>query len=584
MGRISRKLAALAVVLIAVPVVSTLGSSTARACSCAAVDPVDAVAMADVVFTGTVVSNEGSDNEPVWSFEVDGVVKGAVSSVEVVAGEDWAGGCGTDFSRFNESVVVYAARNGDRLQAMGCMPSPTADAFAAQLAAVSKPTGTGPPAAVMVGTYGSSDVAVLDEAGRTIGRSHLGLAGGAVAHCAGTSLVAVVPTDQSDSMSIVDLATMTVLEQRPLRSGFVSVTGDGVECFDGGRLVVSSAGYGPNEGSIVVAATSSEDGVPSDVRRTLDGVSRAVIHPAGTVMLLPTSVNDPIRVLGAEALEPLDVDVVLPAGASTIDGALSPDGSRLAVLATLSGQAVQFDTGATHVIVLDVVDGIPISDGVEVLPLIEPGDDIESASGAAKWIRWADADTWFIESETVSTKKGQFIGTDGVTLLGPTDIGWGWGLVPLDGSMLRVRNGGLEIVGRDGAAVDGGPAPPSEYVDRTLALDGLVDAPTFDVLTMNTDALSIRPVDSVEVGTDTTPSESSALAPAESEPMLDTNSQPSPAEPDQTGGSTPNDEGGGSWPWLLGAGLLAGALLIGSVALSRRRRALSLVGREPTIV
>ena len=148
MGRIARTLA---VTLIAVPVVSTLGSSTARACSCAAVDPVDAVAMADVVFTGTMVSNEGSDNEPVWRFEVNGVVKGTVSSVELVTGEDWAGGCGTDFSRFNDSVVVYAARNGDRLQTMGCMPSPTADAFAAHLGAVSKPTGTGPPAAVMVG-------------------------------------------------------------------------------------------------------------------------------------------------------------------------------------------------------------------------------------------------------------------------------------------------------------------------------------------------------------------------------------------------------------------------------------------------
>ena len=145
MGRIARTLA---VTLIAVPVVSTLGSSTARACSCAAVE---AVAMADVVFTGTMVSNEGSDNEPVWRFEVNGVVKGTVSSVELVTGEDWAGGCGTDFSRFNDSVVVYAARNGDRLQTMGCMPSPTADAFAAHLAAVSKPTGTGPPAAVMVG-------------------------------------------------------------------------------------------------------------------------------------------------------------------------------------------------------------------------------------------------------------------------------------------------------------------------------------------------------------------------------------------------------------------------------------------------
>lgn len=218
------------------------------------------------------------------------------------------------------------------------------------------------------------------------------------------------------------------------------------------------------------------------------------------------------------------------------------------------------------------------------MPLNEPGDDIESASGAAKWIRWADADTWFIESETASTKKGQFIGTDGVTLLAPTDIGWGWGLVPLDGGMLRVRNGGLEIVGRGGVAVDGDPAAPRDYVDRILALDGLVDAPPFDVPTMNNDALSIRPVESVDVGTQTTPSESSAPAPAEPESTLDTNSQTSEAEPDQTGASTSNGDGGGSWPWLVGAGLLVGALLIASAALFRRRRAASLLRREPTIV
>ena len=273
MGRITRKMAVLAVSLVAVPVVSMFGGSTARACSCASIDPVDAVAIAEVVFTGTVVSNQGSENEPVWEFAVDGVVKGEVSSVEVVTGEDWAVGCGTDFGRFNHAIVVYAAANGDRLRALGCMPTPSAEAFAAQLAAVSEPTGSGQPAAVMVGTYGSSDIAVLDADGRTIGRNSLGLAGGAVAHCHGTSLAAVISTDQSEPLSIVDLASMAVVEQRPLRVGFVSVTGDRVECFDGGRLVVASAGHGPNEGSVVVAASSSGEGSPSEVRRTLEGVA-----------------------------------------------------------------------------------------------------------------------------------------------------------------------------------------------------------------------------------------------------------------------------------------------------------------------
>lgn len=582
MGRTSRKLAVLAASLIAVPVVSMIGASTVSACSCVAVDPLDAVAKAEIVFTGTAVSNDGTEYEPVWTFEVDGVIKGEVSPVEVVTGEDWGIGCGTDFSRFNHSIVVYAAANGDRLQAIGCMPTPTADAFADQLAAVSEPAGSGPPAAVMVGTYGSSDIAVLDAAGRTIGRHHLGLAGRAVAHCAGTSLAAVISTDRSKPLSIVDLESMAVVEQRPLRSGYVSVTGDRVECFDGGRLVVASAGYGPNEGSVVVAASSSRDASPAEVRRTLEGVSRAVIHPAGTVLLLPTTIGDPLRVLDAESLELTEIEVRLPDGASTLDGDLSPDGSRLAVLATLSGQPVQWGTGATHVIVLDVVDGIPISDGVEVVPLNDASDDIERSNDAAKWIRWVDADTWFIESETASTKKGQFVRTDGSTLLASTDIGWGWGLVPLDGGVLRVRNGGLEIVGRDGVAVDGDPAPPSDYVDRILAIDALVGAPTFGVPMMTTDALAIKAVEPVEVSETPPPPESSTLAPEEPATALDSSGQdPTAAEPEQAVTSASNGGGRDPWPALRGAGLLVGALLIGGVALSRRRRASSVASREP---
>ena len=309
-----------------------------------------------------------------------------------------------------------------------------------------------------------------------------------------------------------------------------------------------------------------------------------MIHPAGTLILLPTTVGDPIRVLDAESLEPTDTRVQLPEGASTIDGDLSPDGSRLAVLATLSGQPVQWDTGATHVIVLDVVDGAPVADSAQVVPLIEPGEDIESPNGAAKWLRWADADTWFIESETVSTKRGQFISTEGSALFASSDIGWGWGLVPLEYGMLRVRNGGLEIVGRDGVAVDGDPAPPNDYVDRILALDGLVDVPAFEVPTMTTESLAIRPIDLIEARETSGFPDSTAPSPAEPEPALDPGVQASPAgEPEPAVASTPTTQGGRTWPWLLGAGLLAGIVLIAGIAISRRRGASSPEGQQPAI-
>lgn len=491
--------AAVAAAMVASVVISTLGASPARACSCAAIDPVDAVGAADVVFTGRVAGNEGTANEPMWRFEVDGVVEGEVDPVEMVAGEDWAVGCGTNFARFTESVVVYAARSGDRLQAIACMPTPTAAAFATQLAAIADPSGIGPPEAVMVGTVGLSDIALLDAEGRTIARADLGLTAGAVAHCPGTTRVAVVSQESSPWVTIVELATLTAVEQRPIRSGFVGITGDRVACFDGGDRVVTAAGYGAEAGSVDIA-TSAADAEAGDVRRTVDDVSRAVIHPAGTVLLLPTSVDDPIRTLSSTDLETSGDDVRLPDGASTLDGDVSPDGSKLAVLVTLSGRPAGWDTGATHVVSLDLSAGVPVPNTAVTVELASAGTDIESASGAAKWIRWVDDDTWVIEYETIETKQAEFVATDGTQVLAPTDVGWGWGLVALDGGALRARNGGVEVLRRDGTSDLGDPAPSDAYLDRTLFLAGLIDLPSFELQTSQAEALTITPVDAQPAG------------------------------------------------------------------------------------
>lgn len=566
--------------LLVIPVVVILGASTARACSCSSVDPIDAVGQADVVFTGTAVSNEGSEWDPSWTFAVEGVVKGDVSPVEVVAGEDWAGGCGTDFGRFNQPVVVYAVSSGDRLRAISCTPAPTAAEFAAQLDAFSGPTGTGPPAAVMVGRHMLSDIAILDGAGRTITRTNLGLDGGAVAHCPGTSLVAVVSNDRSAPMSIVDLATFAVTEQRPLHSDFVSVTGDRLECLDGGARVVAVTGYGPNEGSVSVAMSSSAEGTPDDVRRTFDDVSRAVVHPAGSVLLLPNLVGVPIRALSADDLEPTGAQVPLPDGASTVDGDVSPDGSKLAILATLSGRAVDWDTGGTHVITLDLIDGLPVVGSADVVPLAEPGDGIESLNGAAKWIRWADAETWIIESETTSTKTAQFVAIDGAQVLPPTDIGWGWGLVPLDSGVLRARNGGLEIIAPDGVAVDGDPAPPTGYVDRILALDQLTEAPTFDLPTPTVEVLTITPVEPTDHGEVGEQSEGAVQTVAPDSSTLAAADEPSVADSGALTASSADADGDTLLRWSIASVLVVVMLVVVVRALVRRRGQLSPVAPE----
>ncbi|MEL6893040.1 MAG: hypothetical protein AAFP84_15720, partial [Actinomycetota bacterium] len=303
------------------------------------------------------------------------------------------------------------------------------------------------------------------------------------------------------------------------------------------------------------------------------GVSRAVLDPAGTVLLLPSVVDDPIGGLSADDLEAVGVEVSLPDGASTLDGDLSPDGSRLAVLATLSGEPVQFDTGATHVLVLDVVHGVPSGDDIDVVPLPDPGANIEAPGGATKWIRWVDADTWYVESETVSTKRAQLLRTDGTVILESIDVGWGWGAVPLDAGVLRVRNGGLEIVGLDGVAVDGDPAPPAEYTDRILALDGLVDAPTIDLPAPATEVLEITPVAAAATGTPatdttvpTTVAGSSTLG-VDGGAVSDVGDSGAASE----GAAVSADaDGSGSWWWVAGA---SGAVLIAvAVFVLRRRR------------
>lgn len=567
------RVVALGVALIAVPVVAVPVAPAARACSCTVMDPLDAVTMADVVFTGTVVDENLDTDEPSWTFEVDGVVKGDVAPTEVVTAEAWAIGCGTDFGRFHQPIVVYAWTSGGRLRARGCMPTPTVDAFADRLAAVEQPTGTGAPAAVMVGTHALSDLAVLDGTGRTIARADLDLDAGAVAHCPGTTRVAVASVDSPAQVSIVELETLSVIAQRRLESGHLSVTGDRLTCLDGGARVVAASGYGPDEGAVVVAVSSTTD--PPTVRRTFERASRAVVHPAGSVLLLPTTVGDPIRALSADDLEPTGAEIALPAGASTLDGDVSPDGSRLAVLATLSGRAVEWDTGATHVLTIELVDGIPVPESIEVLSLGDAGADIQSSTGAAKWIRWLDADTWIVESETVDTKKLQLIRTDGSQLLPVTDIGWGWGLVPLAAGVLRARDGGLEVVTTDGTAVDGDPAPSDEYIHRNLTMDRLVGAPAFELPPALAARLTIRPVPAVEAAGSEEPEEERAEEPGTSMP-----SEPEPpvaagqgpiAGTEATPAEQADGRGGRTSPWLTVGVLSMGALLVACAVRVRRR-------------
>lgn len=105
-----RLIAALAIVI----GISAVPIAQVAACSCMALGPEEAAQMADVVFAGSVVSEEVGAADPAapmaapvrYTFAVDGVAKGEVGAeVAVVAGGDSAM-CGMTFA-MNERWLVF---------------------------------------------------------------------------------------------------------------------------------------------------------------------------------------------------------------------------------------------------------------------------------------------------------------------------------------------------------------------------------------------------------------------------------------------------------------------------------------------
>lgn len=490
---VRRVLLAFGLVLGAIVVATVDAVGSVRACSCSWSDPVDALSYAEVVFTGTVLGNDGDDREPRWRFQIDGVVKGEVEPIEMVSGDDWAVGCGTDFGRFTTSIAVYATRNGDGLHANGCAPTPSRDELEQRLAEFGDPTGTGPPIAVVSGTVGPYDLHLVDRTGRTVARGSVGVTG-AVAHCPGTTSAVIVTADPQ-SIAVVDLESFSVVHRRDVVGPFAWV-GDRVQCAERGGRVVMTAGYGPDTGALWVVS-STADGEES---RTFDDASRAVPHPDGTVIVLPSRSGVPLRTLDASSLRPLDGgETSLPDDVVALDGDVSPDGMRLVLLTAEIG-SLSYDAGATEVMVVELRDGVPTTAGeVDRVPLVDPGITYESDAGAAKWIRWVDDDTWVVERETIRTKRIELVGTDGSVVLPAFDAGWGWGLVPVDGGVLRTANGGLEVVRRDGEEVAGEPAPSTApYLDRILSISAIADAPEFTPAPAPVEIPTIRDLPAVD--------------------------------------------------------------------------------------
>ncbi|NYE38934.1 hypothetical protein F4692_004089 [Nocardioides cavernae] len=118
-----------ALTVLAFPTALVVGSaSPGFACSCASQRPADLVALADHVFTGTVVDigepaggGVVSSTDPVaYTIAVEAVHQGEVGSVAVVESAASGASCGLEGMVVDRHYVVFANADADRLTASSC--------------------------------------------------------------------------------------------------------------------------------------------------------------------------------------------------------------------------------------------------------------------------------------------------------------------------------------------------------------------------------------------------------------------------------------------------------------------------------
>jgi len=85
----------------------------AYACSCARADTADQISRADVIFSGTVVSDETRSTTRRYVFAVDRVFKGDASVTQVVETSSSSASCGVELAGPGP-FVVYAQAGGGR--------------------------------------------------------------------------------------------------------------------------------------------------------------------------------------------------------------------------------------------------------------------------------------------------------------------------------------------------------------------------------------------------------------------------------------------------------------------------------------
>jgi len=115
-------------------------STPAYACSCVQQGPADQINRADVIFTGTVASEESRGTTRRLTFTVDRVYKGSATATQVVETNSSGASCGLEISGPGP-FVVFAQAGGGRTALTANLCGGTTDQPApASLGAGSPPT------------------------------------------------------------------------------------------------------------------------------------------------------------------------------------------------------------------------------------------------------------------------------------------------------------------------------------------------------------------------------------------------------------------------------------------------------------
>jgi hypothetical protein len=249
MTRIALVLAALAATLVL--------AGEALACSCAPFDPRDALEGSDGAFVGTLLERVVEGEEALHTFRVEEAVKGDLGDTVVVRSHRDGATCGLEVP-VGERVGLFLQRAGAGWESNLCQQIHP-DELLAAAQPLPAPTGSGPVALLVGGSFGDMRTIALDEQGRVLayGPGEGETVDIAVCPGGGRAVESVLlPGDTSIAyrLEVRDLATMAIVGVLGPGIDWGTASPGGLRCLDAGgteAAVFASSDVGPDR--VVVA-------------------------------------------------------------------------------------------------------------------------------------------------------------------------------------------------------------------------------------------------------------------------------------------------------------------------------------------